>query len=73
MIIELLCAMGCWACIICAAAFFNLKAAGFVMLALLLEAVIFAVEIRQMEEESAEECENCEYVEYKRLMEDDGK
>lgn len=70
---KVLCAIGCLACIVCAAIFYGLKAAGFVALATLLEAIIFAMEFRQMEEEYFEECENCEYVEYKRAMEDDGK
>lgn len=73
--IKVLGSIGCWACIICAAIFYDLKAAALVALAVLLEAIIAAVLI--MESENERGCAECDriaaYEELLRDMENDGK
>lgn len=69
--IKILCGIGCWACIVCAAIFYGVKAGAFVAAAIFLEAIIAAVMI----EESEKECDYC-IKECKKIMsnmEDDGK
>jgi hypothetical protein len=70
--IKILGSIGCWACIVFAAIFYDWKAAALVALAVLLEAIIAATLIVEAENE----CKGCgvnEYEELLRDMEDDGK
>lgn len=78
-IFMIMCAMGCWACIITAAVFYDMKAAALIMLALLFEALISAKLIVEATKECSCEdccCEDCcmdEHEDLLRSMEDDGK
>ena len=73
-VIQILGSVGCWACIVFAAIFYDWKAAALVALAVLLEAIIAATLIVEAENEC--ECKGCSVDEYEELlrdMEDDGK
>lgn len=75
--IQILGSIGCWACIVFAAIFYDWKAAALVALAVLLEAIIAATLIVEAERECECSCEECdrmsEYAEMLHDMEDDGK
>ena len=55
--IKVLGSIGCWACIVCAAIFYDLKAGALVAFAVLLEAIIAAVLIVETEKECG--CKDC--------------
>ena len=61
-IFMVMCAIGCYACILTAALYYDMKAAALMVLAVLFEAFISAVLVRRAEEEYS--------VEYKELAEE---
>lgn len=66
-VFMVICAMGCWACIICSAVWYGWVAAGLILVAALLQAIISAGLDKQTKKEYCKECAEAE-EEYQDLL-----